>query len=1138
MTLIRRIALVNVAAALALLAGPGTAWADLRAYWNFNSGNTGTPNAEWPGPIAANQGTGTINMSGWTGQTGAFTGSTINAINPDGAGLSLCPLNQTGNGSYIQLEISMTNYESLILTYATQRTGTGYNSQQWSWSTNGTTFTDHGAAIVPPSSYALQTVDFSSVTALDGAANVYLRCTLTGATSATGNNRFDNIQLNATFAGPIATGACCTGVTCQVTTLDDCINNLSGDYLGDGTDCDPNMCAGACCDAGNCTITTSGNCAGEFLGNGTTCAGAPCALGACCHGGTCTQETKTACEAFFPPGLFRGAGAPCDGSACPPDILNNLIINEVDSDTPGTDVAEFVELHNRGGTTIDLTGTCLVFYNGASNLSYYSVNLTGTIPPGGYYLVGNAGVVPTPTIIFANNFLQNGQDAVALYFGSAASFPNNTPPTNTNLIDAVVYGTTDPDATVLMNILLAPFQGQADEDNPDGEGANYALQRCPNGTGSRRETSAYISYPPTPGAANTCVEPTGACCAGTVCTVETRNNCINGVFGRYQGDGTNCDGEPNNSVCDCRMIQAAKDAAAGTGFRLCNVVVTNVISTVASPNKAVQVQDFSGPSGAPRGITIFGTETLVNAALAGAVPGQRISLTGTTIDFNGLRELGDDPDGHPQPLLSLGAPVNDVLPAPVVVTIADLQDGSVLAEQLESVRIKLECVQFNQTGTFAGTTNYTVSDGGAFTATVRIPTAAINLVGDPIPVGNVGLIGVLTQFDNSAPFDAGYQLLLVDENDIVAATNCPPANTGACCLPIGTCVELTEVACGANNGVYQGDLTTCPDPDCVATVGACCAGGTCTETTLDACNTAGGTFSGLGTPCSAVTCCGTITEARTASNDGQSQMLFELCEVVVIDTTDLINSATTKSFVAQDASCPNGAIGVRGIGFAGPNADIDNILNLGVVPGTRLRIRGNAEHFNGLFQLGEPYSNVTILGATAPPAPVVITAADVADQSLTAECYESRLVTINCLTFQDAGNFTALTNYTALDQGGNPVTVRIQTTALNLVGQPIPTGPTNVTGILGQFDNAAPFDSGYQLMPRSTADLTPCVPCACVADMDLSGTRNGFDIRGFVECLLGAGSNCACADADGMNGVNTDDIDDFAMRIINFPTCP
>ena len=40
-------------------------------------------------------------------------------------------------------------------------------------------------------------------------------------------------------------------------------------------------------------------------------------------------------------------------------------------------------------------------------------------------------------------------------------------------------------------------------------------------------------------------------------------------------------------------------------------------------------------------------------------------------------------------------------------------------------------------------------------------------------------------------------------------------------------------------------------------------------------------------------------------------------------------------------------------------------------------------------------------------------------------------------------------------------------------GEPAPTGPFDLTGIGGQFDQNAPLDGGYQVLPRKIADISP-----------------------------------------------------------------
>jgi hypothetical protein len=116
------------------------------------------------------------------------------------------------------------------------------------------------------------------------------------------------------------------------------------------------------------------------------------------------------------------------------------VINEIDANQTGsTDPFEFVEL--AGPANLSLNGRVVVFFNGNTDTSYRSFDLDGyQLGATGYFLIGNAGVVPTPDILFPDTTLQNGADAVALYNASASDFPNGTPVTSTNLLDAIVYG--------------------------------------------------------------------------------------------------------------------------------------------------------------------------------------------------------------------------------------------------------------------------------------------------------------------------------------------------------------------------------------------------------------------------------------------------------------------------------------------------------------------------------------------------------------------------------------------------------------------------------------------------------------------------------------------------------------------------
>jgi len=178
-----------------------------------------------------------------------------------------------------------------------------------------------------------------------------------------------------------------------------------------------------------------------------------------------------------------------------------VVINEVDCDTEGTDKLEFVELYDGGAGNTDLTGLVVVFYNGNGYVSYKAFDLDGySTDVDGYFLLGNSGVSPTPGIIFDDNGLQNGADAVALYTGDATEFVSTD-----NLLDAIVYDTNDADDAGLL-ILLNEEQPQVNEDGKD-DMVYHSNQRCPNGSGGARNTDTYTQATPTPGAVNNCSTP-------------------------------------------------------------------------------------------------------------------------------------------------------------------------------------------------------------------------------------------------------------------------------------------------------------------------------------------------------------------------------------------------------------------------------------------------------------------------------------------------------------------------------------------------------------------------------------------------------------------------------------------------------
>jgi hypothetical protein len=78
----------------------------------------------------------------------------------------------------------------------------------------------------------------------------------------------------------------------------------------------------------------------------------------------------------------------------------------------------------------------------------------------GYFVIGGSGVAEADYTVASTYWLQNGPDAVALFYGSDSDFPNDTPVTTTDLIDAIVYDTNDGDDAgilPLINSLFSPY---------------------------------------------------------------------------------------------------------------------------------------------------------------------------------------------------------------------------------------------------------------------------------------------------------------------------------------------------------------------------------------------------------------------------------------------------------------------------------------------------------------------------------------------------------------------------------------------------------------------------------------------------------------------------------------------------------
>ena len=190
--LTRRLPFNLICAALLFFAASQAARADELAVWNFNDSD-----------LNVDHGNGTLTSSLNVVNVLFAAGTTNNARQGDIAGQALSLQGGTGNannGRNLTFNVSTLGFSNIIVSFATQGTSTGFNSNQFQYSLDGINFVDFGAPYVPLTAFGTLPLVFSlsSILALNNNPNAAFRIVFNGATSSTGNNRIDNVVFEGT----------------------------------------------------------------------------------------------------------------------------------------------------------------------------------------------------------------------------------------------------------------------------------------------------------------------------------------------------------------------------------------------------------------------------------------------------------------------------------------------------------------------------------------------------------------------------------------------------------------------------------------------------------------------------------------------------------------------------------------------------------------------------------------------------------------------------------------------------------------------------------------------------------------------------------------------------------------------------
>lgn len=307
-----------------------------------------------------------------------------------------------------------------------------------------------------------------------------------------------------------------------------------------------------------------------------------------------------------------------------------VLINEVDYDDASSDDLEFVELINLTGAPIDLAAGNyeLVFLNGGDTslpTEYARVDLTGTIPANGFYVVAVSDNGAGSTSVAGAD--QGG-------IGKTDGIPALSPPQN-GPGDGVVLVTQSGGADTLVDGLFY-------------EGAPANPQQTANALAV--DTTQPPITTPFAGAETTDIDSVSR----TIGANTGVNNADFVVQARTPGAA--------NSPTAATPIDIASFRALPDGPTLYEITATaTTIGNVFTPTQTrCYLQDTSGTDG-QSGIVAFSTNVIGDAALI--EPGDSVTVTGTRFTFEGEAEIVASSVVRNGP----GTP-----PAPLLITPADL----------------------------------------------------------------------------------------------------------------------------------------------------------------------------------------------------------------------------------------------------------------------------------------------------------------------------------------------------------------------------------------------------------------------------------------------------------------------------------
>ncbi|MCX6600806.1 MAG: T9SS type A sorting domain-containing protein [bacterium] len=389
-----------------------------------------------------------------------------------------------------------------------------------------------------------------------------------------------------------------------------------------------------------------------------------------------------------------------------------VMINEFLYDTQGTDDVNllFTEIYGPPGT--NLTGWSLVGINGNNATVYRTVTLQGSIPADGYYVVGNTSQVPNVDYVCGGAATNTGVDWQNAGYQTTPDCDGLDLHNASGVtVDHVCYGICATPANC-----VGEGGSNAPDYDPPSTGPTKSIARIPDHSDTGDNGVDFqVLDPYTPGAPN----------SGSPCQPW-----ITDLSALRQNTGT---GEP--VYLDTFVVVRGI------------VNVSNYVLDSLTLSRFYMQDDNAG-------INIFRGNPPPNV-----VVGDCLIVSGWLGFYRGLTEITYSGSGNC--VHSLERVTHVAPPTPTVIT------GSSPFELFEGMLVRMDNVNI-VTGTWPTEGNYgdliITDDDGQVGLSISKWT---NVDGSPAPTPTFHVIGIMTQYDPSSPYNTGYAIIPRSTDDII-----------------------------------------------------------------------------------------------------------------------------------------------------------------------------------------------------------------------------------------------------------------------------------------------------------------------------------------------------------------------------------